>query len=106
MMALPTHSKATWCRLGRILMTQVAPGASTLIELTNDGSTDTFKGYMVQARKNSDDSVVGTFETVSDDAKYLKCGNVAQSAVTYVLSEAKESIKMKWNAPSDFSGKG
>jgi len=86
--------------------TRISPGGSTLIELTNVGSTtDTFKGYMVQARKVSDDSVIGTFETVSNDAKYLKCGNVAQSAVTHALSEAKKSIKMKWNAPSDFSGK-
>ena len=83
----------------------MSPGVSTEIELTHDGSDAQFKGYMVQARTDADDSVIGAFEIISDDAQYVECGSVAQSAVTHVFSEAKESIKMKWKAPSDFTGK-
>ena len=74
------------------------------MELASSGS-EQFKGYMVQARKESDDSVVGAFEIVSEDAQYVKCGDLAQSAVTHVFSAQKVSVKMKWIPPTTFEGK-
>jgi len=85
--------------------TQVASGVSTEIELTHDGSDARFKGYMIQARKDSDDSVIGAFETVSDDAQYINCGSVSHSSVTHSGGKTKESIRVKWKSPSDFTGK-
>eukprot|EP00092_Neocalanus_flemingeri_P006462 GFUD01006966.1.p1 GENE.GFUD01006966.1~~GFUD01006966.1.p1 ORF type:complete len:488 (+),score=117.33 GFUD01006966.1:135-1598(+) len=84
---------------------QLKPGASAEVELTHDGSEKHFKGYLVQARSVSDDSVTGTFEIVSDDAQYVQCGEVPRSAVTHVFSESKESIKLNWIPPTNFSGK-
>jgi len=81
---------------------QLFQGTPAEIELTSDSSE--FKGYMVQARAVSDDSIIGSFETVSDDAQYLNCGDKAQSSVTHKLSSKKNSIKLKWKPPSDFVG--
>ena len=80
------------------------PGTPVEVELARSGS-EQFKGYMVQARKESDDSVVGAFEIVSEDAQYVKCGDLAQSAVTHVSSAQKVSVKMKWIPPTTFEGK-
>ena len=65
--------------------------------------SETFKGFFLQAR-NSDDDIIGSFETVTNDGKYVNCGNKPQTAVTHVSSNPKNSVKVKWIAPSDFEG--
>ena len=72
------------------------------VELNPTGS-ETFKGFFLQAR-NSDDDIIGSFETVTSDGKYVNCGNKPQTAVTHVNSGPKSSVKVKWTAPSDFEG--
>ena len=65
--------------------------------------SETFKGFFLQAR-NSDDDIIGSFETVTNDGKYVNCGNKPQTAVTHMNSNPKNSVKVKWTAPSDFEG--
>ena len=80
----------------------VSTGGQLTVELNPTGS-ETFKGFFLQAR-NSDDDIIGSFETVTNDGKYVNCGNKPQTAVTHVNSNPKSSVKVKWTAPSDFEG--
>merc|ERR1719373_463824 len=77
----------------------VSTGGQLTVELNPTGS-ETFKGFFLQAR-NSDDDIIGSFETVTNDGNY---GNKPQTAVTHVNSDPKSSVKVKWTAPSDFEG--
>ena len=81
----------------------ISSGASVNVELKSSGS-DEFEGFFVQAR-DAQDNVIGAFETLGGDGKYVDCGNKVQSSVTHVRSNFKTSVKLKWNAPSDFQGK-
>ena len=45
--------------------------------------SETFKGFFLQAR-NSDDDIIGSFETVTNDGKYVNCGNKPQTEDTHV----------------------
>ena len=67
-------------------------------------ASDSFKGFLVQARKSDDDSIVGTFETVDDDAQYVSCNNLPQTTVTHRNPSDKTSVRVRWVAPSDFTG--
>ena len=67
-------------------------------------SSEEFEGFFVQAR-DSQDNVVGAFEILGDDGKYVTCDNKPQSTVTHATANFKKSFKVKWNAPSDFQGK-
>ena len=65
--------------------------------------SDEFEGFFVQGR-DSKDNVIGTFETLGEDGRYVSCDNKVQSAVTHTIGSFKTSVKVKWNAPSDFQG--
>ena len=52
------------------------------VELNPTGS-EKFKGFFLQAR-NSDDDIIGSFETVTNDSKYVNCGNKPQTEDTHV----------------------
>jgi len=82
--------------------TSIDPGSQVLVEIKQKGS-DTFKGFLIQARTDDED-IIGTFETVDGANKYLSCGNNIQSAVTHSNPGDKDSVKVKWTAPSDFTG--
>ena len=82
---------------------KISSGSSVNVELKPKASEE-FEGFFVQAR-DSQDNVVGTFETLGDDGKYVDCDNKVQSTVTHVKPNFKTSVKVKWNAPSDFEGK-
>ena len=82
---------------------KISSGSSVNVELKPKASED-FEGFFVQAR-DSQDNVVGTFETLGDDGKYVDCDRKAQSTVTHVKPNFKTLVKVKWNAPSDFEGK-
>ena len=81
----------------------ILPGASVNVELKSLVSEE-FEGFFVQAR-DSGDNIIGTFETLGDDGKYVGCGDKVQSSVTHVRANFKTSVKLKWVAPSDFQGR-
>ena len=81
---------------------KISSGYSVDVELKPKDS-DEFEGFFIKAR-DSQDNVVGTFETIGDDGKYVACDNKVQSAVTHTIGSFKTSVKVKWNAPSDFQG--
>lgn len=64
----------------------------------------TFKGFMIEARSVDGNSIIGSFETISSDARYVNCDKTPQTAVTHNNPSPKKSVKVKWTAPSDFSG--
>ena len=82
---------------------KISSGSSVNVELKPKASEE-FEGFFVQAR-DSQDNVVGTFVTLGDEGKYVACDSKVQSAVTHTKSNFKTSVKVKWNAPSDFQGK-
>ena len=82
---------------------KVTQGSQVTVELKSK-SGGTFKGFIIEARSVEGNSIIGTFETVNSDARYLKCDNVLQSAVTHNSPSNKKSVGVKWNAPSDFTG--
>ena len=82
---------------------KINSGSKVTVEIKPKAS-DSFKGFLVQARKSDDDSIVGTFETVDDEAQYVSCNNLPQTTVTHRNPSAKTSVKVRWVAPSDFTG--
>ena len=72
------------------------------VELTQTGS-DQFKGFLIEAR-SSDDSIIGSFVTVTNYGKYVNCDNKPQTGVTHINNSPKSSVQVKWTAPSDFEG--
>ena len=82
---------------------KISSGSSVNVELKPKASEE-FIGFFLQAR-DVVNNVAGTFETLSDDGRYVDCDNRAQTTVTHAKSNSKTSVKVKWNAPSDFEGK-
>ena len=82
---------------------KIAKGSEVIVELKSN-SGDTFKGFIAEARSVEGDSIIGTFETISDDAIYLNCDKTPQTGVTHSNSSPKKSVKVKWSPPSDFTG--
>ena len=80
------------------------------IELKSRKSGDKFKGFLLQARC-ADGNIIGTFEqlTNKNHTKYLQCSNTESkephSALTHSDPTLKQSVKVKWTPPKDFSGK-
>lgn len=86
----------------RLSSNKISSGYSVDVELKSKMS-DEFEGFFVQGR-DSKDNVIGTFETLGEDGRYVSCDNKVQSAVTHTIGSFKTSVKVKWNAPSDFQG--
>ena len=90
--------------LVKLSASKISKGSEVIVELKSN-SGETFKGFIIEARSASGDSIIGTFETISsDDAKYLNCDSTPQSAVTHTNNRPKKSVKVRWSPPSDFTG--
>ena len=91
--------------------TEIAKGSEVTIELKPKKSGDKFKGFLIQARGVDGDDIIGKFEKLSNKnhTKYLQCSNTKSkephSALTHSDPTPKQSVKVKWTPPQDFSGK-
>ena len=75
------------------------------VELKSIGKK-TFKGFLLEARNVFGNNIVGSFQNINNDTKYIKCGPNLKSAVTNEKKLGlKKTIKVKWRAPSIFSGR-
>lgn len=67
-----------------------------------------FKGFFMLVRTNADEpQVIGEFLEHEDEQKpfnYRDCYDGSHNAVTHFSNDTKESIKLKWKAPDDFTG--
>ena len=80
------------------------------IELKPKTSGAKFKGFLIQARSVDGDDIIGTFEQFSNrnKTKYLQCSDTElkeHSAVTHSDPTPKQSVKVKWTPPQNFTGK-
>ena len=81
------------------------------VELKPKTSGDKFKGFLLEARSVDVDDIIGTFKKLGNknQTKYLQCSNKESkephSALTHADSTPKQSVKVKWTPPQDFSGK-
>ena len=87
--------------------TEIAKGSEVTIELKPKNSGDKFKGFLIQARSVDGDDIIGVFEKLNNKnhTKYLQCSNEPHSALTHSDPTPKQSVKVKWTPPQDFSGK-
>lgn len=87
-----------------ITKTAVAPGS--MLEFSLDATAgNTFKGFIIQARKGGDkSSQVGSFVIPGDDAGYMTCGKGIHNSITHRKSTDKTKVKAFWRAPADYEG--
>ncbi|XP_069823662.1 putative ferric-chelate reductase 1 [Dendropsophus ebraccatus] len=74
-----------------------SPGDVITVTITASGS-NSFKGFLLQARAVGGNWMTGTF-TTSDSNAQLICGSQSNSAVSHRNSNAKTSITASWTAP-------
>ncbi|XP_041458013.1 putative defense protein 3 isoform X2 [Lytechinus variegatus] len=80
------------------------PGGELEVSITIASGTDNFQGFLLQARKVDDSTVVGTFtEPDSDIGQLLTCTN-AGDTVTHTNNTEKTEQSFTWHAPSDLTG--
>ncbi|XP_041483136.1 putative defense protein 3 [Lytechinus variegatus] len=80
------------------------PGGELEVSITIASGTDSFQGFLLQARKVSDDTVVGTFTAPDDEIGKLLTCNYPGSTVTHTNNTEKTMQTFTWNAPSDLTG--
>ena len=88
--------------------TKIDKGSEVTIELKPKTSGERFKGFLIQARSVDGDDIIGTLEQLDNknNTKYLQCSDTEpHSALTHTDPTSKESVKLKWTPPQDFSGK-
>lgn len=87
-----------------ITKTTIAPGA--MLEFSLDATAgNTFKGFIIQARKGVDKTAqVGSFVIPGDDAGYMTCGKGIHNSITHRKSTDKTKVKAFWRAPTDYEG--
>ena len=78
-------------------------GSPVDVELKSK-SGSTFKGFIIEARSVAGNKIIGSFQTINSDARYVGCDGVPQSAVTHTSPAPKKSVRVRWTAPSDFTG--
>jgi len=84
----------------------IGSGGSITVALSGTGwlTKTTFQGFVLQAREEGTDTVVGSFDiTGADKVKYVQCQNI-QDTVTHSDNSAQDSVVVKWNAPSEYTG--
>ncbi|XP_023332893.1 putative defense protein 3 [Eurytemora carolleeae] len=80
----------------------------TRLEIILKGSgwliVETFRGFIIQVRQNSDDAIIGSFDiNSSSSAQYGAC-SLPQNTVTHLSSDDKTSVSVIWNSPRNFHG--
>ncbi|XP_046585609.1 putative ferric-chelate reductase 1 [Haliotis rubra] len=91
--------------------TSVKQGGMVTVTLNATTASDTFNGFLVQARctkcTTADTAIVpGTFAkyTASDDTiKTMDCENDTMNSMSHNGNAAKTSAKFTWKAPADFN---
>ncbi|XP_025111413.1 putative ferric-chelate reductase 1 isoform X2 [Pomacea canaliculata] len=78
-----------------------SPGETITVTLKS-ASSQTFSGFLVQARSSGSTNPLGTFGTASG-TRQLTCGS-ANSASTHSSGASKSSIQLTWTAPQTNAG--
>jgi Reeler domain len=87
-------------------------GKKLKITIRRTGS-DTFKGFLLQARTHNatDESnfeIVGEFFAAQNDQSeitFRNCASRSHNCVTHANNNYKESVAFEWKAPYDFEGR-
>ncbi|KAF5894327.1 putative ferric-chelate reductase 1 isoform X2, partial [Clarias magur] len=70
------------------------------ITVTLSATSESFKGFLLQARQVGGNSAVGSFSLVGLNSQLLNCAGVSNSAVAHTSSTSKKVIQSKWKAPT------
>lgn len=67
----------------------------------------TFKGFLLQARADESDEIVGEFHQIaqSEPFNFRDCALRSHNCVTHANNNPKENITFEWKAPYNFEGK-
>ncbi|XP_014249583.1 putative defense protein Hdd11-like [Cimex lectularius] len=82
----------------RLSRTKIHAGESVDVTITGK-TTETFKGFLLQARLGS--TPVGKFSTKgsSNLVKLTDCGSGSQNAATHASPDDKKEVVLRWTAP-------
>ncbi|XP_063955194.1 putative defense protein 3 isoform X3 [Lytechinus pictus] len=80
------------------------PGGDLEVSIATASGTDSFQGFLLQARKVDDDTVVGTFTAPDSEIGQLLACTYAGSTVTHTNNTEKTEETFTWHAPSDLTG--
>jgi len=86
--------------------TNVEIMSNGVLELTLDGGSEKFKGFLVMAFDNSTDSIskpLGTF-TAGSSSQTIDCSSGTKNAVTHISNGLKGSVVVTWTPPEDYEG--
>ncbi|XP_075142541.1 putative ferric-chelate reductase 1 [Leptodactylus fuscus] len=80
--------------------TTFVPGDTITVTIQSKSGSDTFKGFLLEARLIGGDWITGSFTILdSSISQTLTCGTQANAAVSHTDSNLKKSISASWTAP-------
>lgn len=81
-------------------------GERLKITIKNSGSA-TFKGFLLQARTDERNEIVGEFYGIaqSEPFNFRDCALKSHNTVTHANNNPKQNLTFEWKAPNDFEGK-
>lgn len=80
----------------------VSRGKQVKISLQSISSNSSFRGFMIQARGERNNEVLGIFLSTSE-AKVMVCGN-SYSTASHSNPLSKSLVELLWKAPTNFRG--
>ncbi|XP_018428077.1 PREDICTED: putative ferric-chelate reductase 1 [Nanorana parkeri] len=75
------------------------PGDTITVTIKNNGSSNGFKGFLLEARSLGGNWITGTFSTTGSNAQTLTCSEGANTAVSHTNDNLKQSVTAIWTAP-------
>ena len=79
------------------------PISSILVTVRGATSADHFKGFLLTAKNDRDQRIMGTWSVANASLATVACNDIANTAVTHSSADDKSQIEALWHAPSNIS---
>lgn len=79
------------------------PISSVLVTVRGATSTDHFKGILLTAKNDRDQSIMGTWSVANSSLATVACNDIENTAVSHSSADDKSQIEALWHAPSNIS---
>ncbi|XP_015186206.1 PREDICTED: putative ferric-chelate reductase 1 homolog isoform X2 [Polistes dominula] len=63
-----------------------------------------YEGFFILARDVESGELIGEFNNLPDNAKFVECTNGVNNAVTHTSKEKKHNLEFDWIAPPEYEG--
>jgi hypothetical protein len=74
-----------------------------VVTIRGSTSDDQFKGFMLVAKSNNNQRIIGRWSITDSSMKTVSCGGAENSAVCHSSANDKTHVEALWHAPSSVS---